>query len=89
MHVVLMRFTDPARAPEAAERLRSLDVTGSDVSYDLVLTTCHEDAGELAAYQRHPEHQALAAWLTPLLAQRAVVDHLEPARRQVPGPPTG
>ncbi|MCY0930177.1 Dabb family protein [Streptomyces sp. H27-H1] len=103
MHVVLMRFTDPARAPEAAERLRGLDgavpqirslsvgldVTGSDVSYDLVLTTRHADAGQLAAYQRHPEHQALAAWLTPLLAHRAVVDHLEPTRRQVPGPPTG
>lgn len=92
VHVVLMRFTDSAHAPEAAERLRTLagavphirslkvglDVTGSDLSYDLVLTTRHADQDELAAYQRHPAHQALAAWLGPLLAHRAVVDHPEP-----------
>ncbi|MCX5410219.1 Dabb family protein [Streptomyces sp. NBC_00335] len=92
VHVVLMRFTDPAHAPEAAERLRrldgsvpqirslsvGLDVTGSDLSYDLVLTTRHADAGELVAYQSHPEHRRLASWLGPLLADRAVVDHLEP-----------
>ncbi|MFD3807645.1 Dabb family protein [Streptomyces sp. NPDC058611] len=92
VHVVLMRFTDPADAPEAAERLRrlagsvpqitsldvGLDVTGSEHSYDLALTTRHTDPGELTAYQRHPDHLALAAWLGPRLAHRAVVDHLEP-----------
>lgn len=92
VHVVLMRFRNPADAPEAAARLRrlggavpqirslsvGLDVTGWHLSYDLVLTTRHADPRELAAYQRHPEHQALAAWLGPLLAHRAVVDHVEP-----------
>ncbi|MFJ7270387.1 Dabb family protein [Streptomyces sp. NPDC099050] len=103
VHVVVMRFTDPCQAPEAAERLRrlgdsvpqirsltvGLDITGSDLSYDLVLTTRHADAGELAAYQRHPEHRHLAAWLGPLLAGRVVVDHLEPGDVQAPAPPAG
>ncbi|MFD3326642.1 Dabb family protein [Streptomyces sp. NPDC058701] len=92
VHVVLMRFDDPSHAPEAARRLRGLlgrvpeiralevglDLTRSEVSYDLVLTTRHADAEELAAYQKHPEHQALGAWLRPLLVDRAVVDHLVP-----------
>ncbi|WP_411104273.1 Dabb family protein [Streptomyces sp. cmx-4-9] len=92
VHVVLMRFTDPGDAPEAAVRLRQLavsvpqvktldvglDITGSPHSYDLVLTTRHTDPGELAAYQSHPDHLQLAAWLGPRLAHRAVVDHLEP-----------
>ncbi|MFF3214381.1 Dabb family protein [Streptomyces sp. NPDC002886] len=92
VHVVLMRFIDPVQAPEAAERLRrladsvphisslsvGLDVTGSDLSYDLVLTTRHADSAELTAYQQHPDHQQLATWLGPLLTDRAVVDHLEP-----------
>ncbi|MEV6196584.1 Dabb family protein [Streptomyces sp. NPDC051920] len=92
VHVVVMRFTDPAHAPDAAERLRALvgtvpqirsldvglDTTGSEHSYDLVLTTRHTDPAELAAYQSHPAHLELAAWLVPRLAHRAVVDHLEP-----------
>lgn len=87
-HVVLMRFTDPAQAPEAKARLEALvgripellgldvglDVLRSDASYDLSLVTTHDDLAGLQAYQTHPVHVELIEWLRPLLAQRAVVD---------------
>ncbi len=87
-HTVLMKFIDPADAPEAQrllealpaqiEQVRSLsvglDVVGSEVSYDLVLVTTHEDLDDLVAYQQHDAHKAFGAWLRPLLVSRAVVD---------------
>ena len=87
-HVVLMKFTDPADAPEAAERLRALapkieqiatldvglDVVGSDVSWHLVLITTHASLAALTGYQSHPVHQEFGAWVRPRLAARAVVD---------------
>ncbi|WRZ88220.1 Dabb family protein [Streptomyces sp. NBC_01007] len=90
-HVVLMRFKDPADAPEARRRLEQLaplvreirsmtlglDVLGTPVSYHLSMITSHAGPDELAAYQRHPEHLLLAEWLRPRLADRAVVDSVE------------
>jgi hypothetical protein len=83
-----MKFTDPADAPEAADRLRALapqideiatldvglDVVGSDVSWHLVLTTTHSSLDALSGYQKHPVHQEFGAWVRPRLADRAVVD---------------
>ncbi|MFG1946287.1 Dabb family protein [Nonomuraea sp. NPDC048826] len=88
-HVVLMKFTDPADAPEAKRLLEGLtgkvpqikelsvhlDVVHSPVSYDLCLVTRHESADELRGYQEHPEHLEVAGWLRPRLDARAVVDH--------------
>lgn len=93
VHVVLMKFTDSADAPEARKRLEELpalvgeiasmrvglDVTGSAVSYDLCMTTRHASAAALAAYQSHPAHRALGDWLRPRLADRATVDYVETA----------
>ena len=87
-HVVLMKLTDPADAPETAERLRALapqipeirsldvglDGVGSDVSWHLALTTTHASLDALAAYQQHPVHAEFGAWVRPRLAARAVVD---------------
>ncbi len=87
-HTVLMKFTDAADAPEAQRRLEELapeieqirslsvglDVARTEVSYDLVLVTTHEDLDALVAYQQHPVHAAFGAWLRPLLTARAVVD---------------
>ncbi|GGO78463.1 Dabb family protein [Nonomuraea cavernae] len=89
-HVVLMKFSDPGDAPEAKKLLEGLkgrveqigdlsvglDVIGSEVSYDLCLTTTHASAEQLRGYQEHPAHLEVAAWLRPRLAARAVVDHL-------------
>jgi hypothetical protein len=41
--------------------------------------TAHRDADDLRAYQAHPAHLELGAWLRPLLTARAVVDYTEPA----------
>ena len=87
-HVVLMKFTDPEDAPEAAERLRALadaideiadlhvglDMVGSEVSWHLVLTTLHRDLDALQGYQSHPVHQEFGAWVRPRLEARAAVD---------------
>ena len=87
-HVVLMQFTDPADAPEAAARLRALapqidqirsmevllDVVGSEVSWHLAMTTTHDSLEALRGYQGHPVHAEFGAWVRPRLAQRAAVD---------------
>ena len=87
-HTVLMKFTDPADAPEAKAKLKSLvgevpqikdltvglDVVRSEPSYDLCLTTTHTDLDELRGYQAHPAHVEVAGWLKARLAARAVVD---------------
>ena len=87
-HVVLMKFTDPADAPEAKRRLEELvpligqirgmtvglDVVRGEVSWDLALVTEHADLDELRGYQRHPEHLKAAGWLRERLAARASVD---------------
>ena len=87
-HVVLMRFSDPADAPLAKERLDQLpaqiptlltmdvglDVIGSEASYHLVLVSTHEDLEGLAGYQSHIAHEEFLAWVRPRLGTRAVVD---------------
>ncbi len=87
-HVVLMKLTDPADAPEAKTRLEALagkvpeiltlevglDVLRTDVSYDLWLITTHSSRETLAGYQAHPVHEEFRGWVGPRLAARAVVD---------------
>lgn len=84
-----MKFVESSIAAEVAERLRALtaqveqiqdlhvglDVVGSEVSWHLVLTTTHASLEDLQAYQAHPVHKEFGAWVRPLLAERAVVDH--------------
>ena len=87
-HVVLFRFTDPADAVEAQQRLEALvgripellsltagcDVVGDAAAAHLALLTTHADLSGLKAYQGHPEHQEFGAWLRPRLESRTVVD---------------
>jgi hypothetical protein len=87
-HVVLMKFADPADAPEAKRRLDALsgrvpgllsidvglDVLGAEGSYDLAVVTTHPSAQDLDAYQVHPEHQDFKAWVGSRLTGRAAVD---------------
>lgn len=88
-HVVLFRLHDPADAEEVVRRLHALrgripallsleagvDVLGSEQSYDVALVTTHEDMAGMQAYQVDPVHAEFAAWLRPLVAARAAVDH--------------
>ena len=88
-HVVLMKFADPADAAKSARLLEDLigkvaairtlevrlDELRTEVSWDLVLVTTHDDVDGLKAYQADPVHLELASWLKPRLAARAVVDY--------------
>lgn len=87
-HVVLLRFTDPADAPETAGRLEALrgkvpglltldvgvDVVRTEASWDLALVTTHTSLEALDDYAQHPAHQDFLAWVRPRLRDRAVVD---------------
>lgn len=87
-HAVMMKFTDPADATEAVERLLAMngripqllslqvmaDTLGRDGAYDLVLLSTHDDEAGLIGYLEHPVHQDLLGWIRPRLAARAVVD---------------
>lgn len=87
-HVVLLRFADPADAPEARSRLLALegavpslrsievglDVLRTEASYDLALITTHDHLDALEAYQTHPAHQDFLGWARPRLSARAVAD---------------
>jgi hypothetical protein len=88
-HIVLMKLTDFTDAPKAAELLEGLadrvpevrslsvavDSLRTQFAYDLALVTTHDDAAGLRAYQAHPAHQEVVAWLGPRLTGRAVVDY--------------
>ncbi|CAB4863730.1 unannotated protein [freshwater metagenome] len=88
-HIVLMKFADPANRDEAKSRLETLasqvpqiktlhvglDIVGSEVSYDLALTTTHDSVDDLKGYQSHPDHVEFGGWLRPLLTSRVVVDY--------------
>ena len=87
-HVVSFTFTDAedryeARArlealPALIEAIRSLrtglDELGDPGAAHLVLITTHDDVAGLRAYQEHPVHEQFAAWVRPLLSDKAVVD---------------
>ena len=87
-HVVSFTFTDPEDRHEAKSRLEALpprigalrsltaglDVLGDPGAAHLVLITTHDDVAGLRAYQQHPDHEAFAGWLGPLLAAKTVVD---------------
>lgn len=87
-HVVFFRFEDPEHAHEAAARLRALDgvvptldaiEVGVDElrtarSWDLCLITRFADRAALDAYQVHPAHEAVVAWIKPRAKASAAVD---------------
>ena len=76
-HIVLIRFENMTDAEEGARRLRSMkgripsmtdletgvDITRSGRSYELALITRHADQAGLDAYQVHPVHQEVLAYL--------------------------
>ena len=52
-----------------------LDFSRSEASADVVLYSEFEDREALAAYQGHPEHEAVKAFIGEVTAQRWVVDY--------------
>jgi len=90
IHVVLFRFEDLDAAKEAGERLRAMggripgllqveagvDITRSGRSYELALITRHPDQAALDAYQVHPVHQEVVAYIKAHASGSVAVDFL-------------
>lgn len=51
------------------------DISGTDMSYDMVLLTEFDSLEALHAYKVHPEHAAISAFVKTVRSERAVVDH--------------
>ena len=89
-HIVLFRFESMDNAEEAGRRLRSMkgqiptlidveagvDITRSGRSYELALITRHEDQAGLDAYQVHPVHQEVVAYIKSTASGSVAVDFL-------------
>lgn len=87
-HVVFFRFGSIEQARDAAQRLRALlgvvptllsieagvDELRTERSWDLCLITTFADAAGLEAYQVHPAHQDVVAWIRQHATASAAVD---------------
>lgn len=65
----------PGKIPGIGSLEVGIDVTQSDASYDLVLNGTFASVAALEAYQRHPDHLAVVAFLRPVQSAKAVVDY--------------
>ena len=52
------------------------DLGDTDANWDVVLISEHESVEALEAYQQHPAHLEVAAFLRQQVASRAAVDYL-------------
>jgi len=52
-----------------------LNVKEAEAAADLVLVTAFDDAAALEAYQRHPAHQEVVAFVRTVVSERRVVDY--------------
>lgn len=87
-HVVLFCFPDLQVAAEARDRFESMkgripalldievgvDIVRSERSFDLALITRHTDLAGMEAYQVHPVHQEMLAWVKPRVTRIHAVD---------------
>ena len=87
-HVVCHKLTDASEAQHICEMLRGLlgkvptlrsmeagvDFLRSERSYNLVLIATFDDREGLAAYDVHPAHQAVRAYIKKYKLQSAAVD---------------
>lgn len=88
VHLVLLRFDDPADAAEAERRMRALDgridvlrrldvgrnVVPSDRAYDLGIYAEFDSVEDLETYQQHPEHIPVAEFVRERRNAVAAVD---------------
>ncbi|MGI6664501.1 MAG: Dabb family protein [Christensenellaceae bacterium] len=89
-HVVCQKFENKEDAKTAAEMLRALpekiepllsmevglDFLGSERSFDLVLIATFADEAGLHAYDEHPEHAKVRAFIRPRRVGTVSVDYI-------------
>lgn len=52
-----------------------IDIVGTEVSKDMVLTALFHSLSDLQAYADHPEHLKVVEFVRTLVCERAVVDY--------------
>ena len=52
-----------------------MDIVGTDVSKDMVLTALFQSLSDLQAYADDPAHLKVVEFVKPLVCERAVVDY--------------
>ncbi|HUG50131.1 MAG TPA: Dabb family protein [Terrimesophilobacter sp.] len=60
--------------PSIRQLTVSADTAATAGNWDLVLIADYDDADGLAAYQTHPEHQKVAAFIRSVISDRTCVD---------------
>jgi quinol monooxygenase YgiN len=88
-HVVMWKLKNPADAPRFKQLLDGcaaivpgivqfevgIRADAHEANVDVVLVSTFADAAALAAYQAHPEHQAVLPELGGMREARTVLDH--------------
>lgn len=60
--------------PEIKKMEIGLDITGSDMSMDLMLLTEFDSVETMKVYAGHPEHLKVSAYVRKVIEQRVVLD---------------
>jgi antibiotic biosynthesis monooxygenase (ABM) superfamily enzyme len=90
-HVVMFKLAqpDPATATEIRDRLMALpakipqikgyevgvNVVEADRNYDVVLVSRFDNLDDLAAYNDHPDHQEVVAFIRSVISGSVAVDY--------------
>ena len=64
----------PAQIPVLKHLEVGFDFSATENSSDVVLVTSFAAKEDLAAYQSHPEHRAVAAFVSEVVCERRLVD---------------
>ena len=64
----------PPLIPQIKSLEVGLDFNRSSAAWDIALYTTFEQPEDLHVYQEHPEHQNVVAFVSSVVATRAVVD---------------
>jgi hypothetical protein len=61
--------------PQLGELEVGIDINGSENAADVVLYSSFADKDALDAYQKHPSHQEVVAFVKEVVTERRVVDY--------------
>lgn len=64
----------PALIPEIKMMQIGRDVSGTDMSYDMMLVTRFDSLEDLHAYKVHPDHVAVSEYVKKVRTARVVLD---------------
>lgn len=66
----------PAIIPQIKKMEIGLDVSGTEMSGDMVLITEFENKDDMKIYAEHPEHKKVSAYVSKVRTSRTVVDFI-------------